>query len=181
MEVWPSDDAARAGKIDIRDAAGSPTIALDGASGNVTANNLAASRSVQTVRAARQSSYPGNWLTLGQGGFANLDTMSVTLPANGNLVITATANSWSRNPLYFKLEEVGSPTVQLIEQQTDIDTTDNLTLVSTSTVQTMTWSIPTGPGRRTFRTVMTNGSGTSDAYVGTTTLHVMYFPNTLAP
>ncbi len=181
MEVWPSDDGARGAKLDVRNTNGSATITLEGASGNIAANNLAAARSVQTIRESRQSVFPGNWVTVGQGGFANLETMSVTIPANGTLMITATANAFSRHHIYFKLEEITGATVQLIEQQFDFNPNGSLDVVSAKNVCSMTWSVATGPGRRTFRTVMTNGDSSSDAYVGTTTLHVMYFPNTLAP
>lgn len=37
MEIWPSDDGTRAGKLDVRNAAGSPTITLNGANGNINA------------------------------------------------------------------------------------------------------------------------------------------------
>lgn len=36
IEIWPSDDASRAGKLDVRNAVGSPTITLDGQTGNVS-------------------------------------------------------------------------------------------------------------------------------------------------
>jgi hypothetical protein len=41
IEVWPSDDASRAGAIDVRDATGAPTLTLDGSNGNLTINGTA--------------------------------------------------------------------------------------------------------------------------------------------
>jgi hypothetical protein len=40
MEVWPSDDATRAGKVDVRSTSGAPTITLDGQSGAITCVSL---------------------------------------------------------------------------------------------------------------------------------------------
>lgn len=40
LEVWPSDDRTRAGRLDVRDKNGNPTISLDGATGNISAANL---------------------------------------------------------------------------------------------------------------------------------------------
>lgn len=37
MEIWPSDDGTRAGKLDIRNAAGTQTIVMNGANGSITA------------------------------------------------------------------------------------------------------------------------------------------------
>jgi len=37
MEIWPSDDATRAGKLDVRNTAGNVTITLNGANGNINA------------------------------------------------------------------------------------------------------------------------------------------------
>jgi len=37
LEVWPSDDATRAGKVDVRDTSGAPSIILDGQSGHISA------------------------------------------------------------------------------------------------------------------------------------------------
>ncbi|HAV61512.1 MAG TPA: hypothetical protein DCY13_04005 [Verrucomicrobiales bacterium] len=37
LEIWPDDTAARAGKLDVRNAAGNITVSADGQSGNVTA------------------------------------------------------------------------------------------------------------------------------------------------
>ena len=40
MEIWPSDDSSRAGKLDLRNTAGTPTISLTASSGNVTCVSL---------------------------------------------------------------------------------------------------------------------------------------------
>jgi hypothetical protein len=40
IEVWPSDDATRAGRVDVRNTSGASTIALNGATGVVTAQGI---------------------------------------------------------------------------------------------------------------------------------------------
>ncbi|NUQ68309.1 MAG: hypothetical protein HUU18_08535 [Phycisphaerales bacterium] len=40
IEVWPSDDATRAGRVDVRNTSGTSTIALNGATGVVTAQGI---------------------------------------------------------------------------------------------------------------------------------------------
>jgi hypothetical protein len=87
MEVWPSDDASRAGYVDVRNTTGATTISLDGATGNIAAKNLAAVKGAQTFTDSRA----GARGSLDVGNFAVLDTVSTTAPANGTFLIYATA------------------------------------------------------------------------------------------
>jgi len=40
LEIWPSDDATRGGRVDVRNTAGTATISLDGQTGKIAAKNL---------------------------------------------------------------------------------------------------------------------------------------------
>ena len=55
MEVWPSDDATRAGKVDVRDNSGFPTITLDGQTGNLSLTGDASFRNMPGVSFAQSA------------------------------------------------------------------------------------------------------------------------------
>lgn len=86
LEVHASDDGTRAGYLDVRNTAGATTIALNGATGNIAANNLSAVKGVQTFTESREA--PRG--SISQGQFAVLDTVAATAPANGYYMIFAT-------------------------------------------------------------------------------------------
>ncbi len=183
VEIMPSDDATRAGKLDVRNTAGSPTITLDGASGNVSAKNLAAAKFTSTVRDPRNS---GDFLSVSQGTFENLDSISVNVPAAGMVIITATANisqyitasSGGNGVAYLKLEDTtGGSGVQLVEVRTRAYATVGGD-TSSSQVATISWAQAVGAGARSYRSVMTNG-GQGQIDVKTTTLLVQFVPNSL--
>lgn len=83
VEVWPSDDLTRAGKVDIRNTSGSPTISLDGQSGNLVANNLP----------GIEFDVPLDPFDLGvlffvdPGNTATVKTIVVNVPSDGFLVL----------------------------------------------------------------------------------------------
>jgi|GEM_PF-6301444 len=79
MEIWPSSDASKAGKLDIRNTAGNATITLNGADGTIDAVNMPAIRSQTTQRAEQ---------ILGQGGSVVLESMKVNIPTSGMAKIT---------------------------------------------------------------------------------------------
>jgi len=163
MEVWPSDDASRAGKIDVRNTAGAAKIVLNGATGDVTANNLAA--------------YAGTALVFDPVAFSDwrdapdltdlvLDSLTVTAPSSGQILLFATAQLGGNNSaVYLRIEEVASPNVKLVEYITNV----------VAGPITMFWSVPTSAGQRTFRTVIFDTL--SDTRVGTSTLRAVFVPN----
>jgi hypothetical protein len=101
IEIFPSSDGLRAGKLDVRNGAGIPTITLNGSTGIIQANSIQASSvNVTSVIAsggiAGQSVYApnlpaiafketerGGCPTLGQGGNVVLETMQVEFPTSG--------------------------------------------------------------------------------------------------
>ncbi len=56
LEIWPSDNATRAGKVDVRGTNGAPAITLDGSNGRVTCVTL----SQTSDRAAKENFVPVN-------------------------------------------------------------------------------------------------------------------------
>ncbi|MDM7920763.1 MAG: hypothetical protein QUS14_00570 [Pyrinomonadaceae bacterium] len=191
IEIWPSDDASRAGNLDVRNPAGNATITLNGASGNITATgningaNTPAIKVAQTFRDAR---------TLGpnrifvQDSFQNLETLTVNVPAEGYLLLTATANIasvWvsSSGGLqvikgHLKIEETtsGSP-VQLVEHSSYLIPITTNSANQAADVAVVSWVVPVASaGQRTFRSAITVEGG---LYVYTTSLSAQYFPNSL--
>lgn len=182
MEVWPSDDGTRAGKIDVRNTSGNATITLDGATGNATYANQPAIKSTQTFRDPRNSN--GGVIVI--NNFRDVDALSVNVPVPGFLHITATLtcqfNESGPDPTptdgYFKLEETtsGSP-VMLTEVKgsawSDLNSFGN----DTAGVLTISWTIlANGAGTRSFKTVLTAVGSTGNVQFYTSTLTVMYIP-----
>jgi len=83
VEVWPSDDLTRAGRVDVRNTAGSPTVSLDGQTGNLVANNLP----------GLEFDVPVDPFDIGEvffvdpGNTATIKTIVVSVPADGFLVL----------------------------------------------------------------------------------------------
>ncbi len=179
VEVWPSDDGTRAAKVDIRNTAGNPTVVLDGASGNATYTNQPAIASTQTFRDPRNFQLAVRVTNT----FRDIDTLSMTVPAAGFLLITATINTHIFDPspnvsdssAYFKLEETtsGNP-VMLVETRASSYGDLNPQGISVSGSLTLSWVIPvSGPGVRSFKTVIT-AQGSVDCY--TSTLNALFVP-----
>lgn len=185
MEVWPSDDGTRAGKLDVRNTGGNATITLNGATGVISSANFPASKAVQTFRNPRSFVTP---ITVNPGQFRTFESISVNSPGAGNLIITATANivlpdftDGADSRAWFKLEETtGGPIVMLTEAVLLSSTLSNPSGMMTGGVVTIVWTVPvSGPGTRTFQTAVTcaaDGANPGPASVYTTTLTVQYMP-----
>lgn len=185
VEVWPSDDGTRAGRVDIRNTAGNATIALNGATGAISSANFPASKSSQTFRNPRSLSAA---VTVPPGQFRTFETISVSPPGPGNLIITATANVMLPDPsdvvastAWLKIEETtGGPVTLLTEAAHLTNTRSNPSGIETGSVITLVWTVPvSGPGTRSFQTVVTcaaDGLNPGTTYVYTTTLTVVYMP-----
>jgi len=83
MEIWPSDDATHAGKLDGRNTAGSPTISLDGQTGNIAARNLPG----VAFDVPANPLNDGNTVIVDMNQFSTIKTITVNVPANGFLVL----------------------------------------------------------------------------------------------
>lgn len=182
LEVHPKSDNSAAGKVDVRNANGNATIVLDGGNGKITAQNLPAAKFTQITRDPRNDN---DDLQILANTSATLNTLSVNVPSDGILIITATANI---SPVaegavgvfgqaFFRLEETTTGTVKLAEVKADVSkpTAPNAFAASSSVIS---WSVSTGAGARTFRTIGAAGPNSS-AFVDTTTLLVQFVPNSL--
>ena len=161
-----------------------PAAKLD-VNGTINAVNLPAFKGVQTFRDPRNSN---SALVVSAGSNADLETISVNVPASGYLVITATANirrtdiapDLFSSPTYLKLEETtGGTPVLVTEVGHHISIGLNSVGVTSGNTLTISWSIPVASaGTRTFKTAVTvdrDGALVSyEAYIFTTTLPVMY-------
>lgn len=180
LEVWPSDDLSRGSRIDLRNNAGSATVVLNGTNGTVDAANLPAFKGVQTFRDPRNLAAG---IDVAGGTFADLESMTVNVPANGFLVITATANVGilTVQPVagvgsaWLKLEETTGAPVQLTEVGKTIFV--NASQVGTVETLAISWSIPVVAGTRSFKTILTVPTGNpapAPLKVWTTTLNAIF-------
>jgi hypothetical protein len=181
MEVWPSDDATRAGRIDVRNTSGTATIGLDGQSGAISSNNFPRVKFVQTYRDVRNNQVG---VPIQPGQSPNIDTISVNIPSAGVLILRATIQLhdffYSSDPVhiqYFKLSDTTSGAATLCETAWGGDvsgfspTTDerwgNLTLE---------WAVNVSAGTRSYSTSLYNSGGALDVYYFTTTLSAVFMP-----
>ncbi|MEO8436463.1 MAG: hypothetical protein ABI596_16315 [Pyrinomonadaceae bacterium] len=104
VEVWPSDDATRAGKVDVRNTAGSPTISLDGQTGVASFRNMPGVSFSQLANG-------GNVINPGLPP-VEIDSLTVNAPAAGFIFVSAfvyATTSEHRNYLFdFTLSNEGA-------------------------------------------------------------------------
>ncbi|GJQ29528.1 MAG: hypothetical protein HBSAPP03_14120 [Phycisphaerae bacterium] len=183
LEVWPSTDATRAGRVDIRNTAGAPTIAFDGASGNASYNNQPGIAYTQTFRDPRNFAAGVTVTNASQ----DIDTISINAPATGFLHINATltlsivdsTSDASANEAFFKLDDMTSGSAaQLTEVKGRINRDLNPFPVAGGSVLTIAWVVPVNtPGVKSFKTSIFVPSGSATYY--TTTLSALYIPRGL--
>ncbi len=179
IEVFPSDDATRAGKIDVRNTSGAATITLNGATGNATYNNQPA---VKTVESGIGSS-----ANLSNDSLTLIEEASVTIPGDGFLHITAQA------PVYIAGGGFADVFLELKETtgaETLIDENWVGTVGSPSrTIVSLSHTIPVNAGVRRFK-VRLRHAGTLDTYARVddpdnsngrvrASITLMYFPRGL--
>lgn len=180
IEIWPSADGTRAGKVDVRNTNGDPAITLDGATGDATYRNQTAAAFAQTYRDPR----PGLGVVLAPGAFVNLEQVTPMIPGAGLVILTATVNvnagdlpGGGRQEFFLKIEDfTNANPVQLLEVGGAVSASFNPDSVSMNSVLTATWVVPVdGPGERRFRSVLTNALPAQIRYF-TTTLSAVYVP-----
>ena len=160
VEVWPSDDLSRAGKVDVRNTAGSPTISLDGQTGNLVANNLP----------GLEFDVPSDPFDFGVPFFtdagltATVKTITVDVPASGFLVFYGSVLALVQPG---GINQLASGTLQLFDE------TSNSTFgsaryysgsgISTKTIQGV---LPVSAGSRTISLKLqcSNASGDQVVY-----------------
>jgi hypothetical protein len=166
VEVWPSDDLTRAGRVDVRNTAGSPTVSLDGQTGNLVANNLPGVE----FDVPADPFDPGTIFELGVDNTSTIKTISVEVPADGFLVVFGKVYAY---------EFTGQPTVGDLQL---FDETSNLTFERGSYRlfnQTITLQgvLPVSAGSRTLSLKLKNTGHVDLAYLTNSgSLIAMFFP-----
>lgn len=184
LEVHASDDGTRSGYLDVRNTAGATTIALNGATGNIAANNLSAVKGVQTFTESREA--PRG--SISQGQFAVLDTVAATAPANGYYMIFATLTCHIDTTAL--LNGKASMELKLDENtpgQSGILTNTRFTCKSgdhDGSSLHIVWTKPVTAGTTyTFQTstylYRDYGSGVCSGHYWSSSLHLLFVPNAL--
>jgi len=108
VEVWPSDDGTRAGKVDVRDNTGFPTITLDGQTGNLSITGDASFRDMPGIRFGQAQTDA----TISPGTSVPVDTVTINAPAAGFIFVSAdvdaTTVSGGNQVLDFTLSKGGT-------------------------------------------------------------------------
>jgi hypothetical protein len=87
IEVWPSDDGTRAGKVSVWSTAPSPTISLDGQTGNLSATGDASFRNMPGINFS-QAVNSGNSINAGLSP-VQIDSLTINAPAAGYIFVSA--------------------------------------------------------------------------------------------
>ncbi len=184
LEIWPSDDATRAGRLDLRNTAGSPTVVLEGATGNITANNLPA---VGYARTTRDSRNRGSALQLSPGANTLLNTLTINIPASGHVVFTCTMEGEveiAAGEAYLELqleETTGGPAVVLTRTASvSVPASPPLYNFSRS-VQTISYALPVVAGSRSFKITAFYNTDVANrnARIYSTAITAVFFPKGL--
>jgi hypothetical protein len=94
IEVWPSDDGTRAGKVSVWSTAPSPTIILDGQTGNLSLTGDASFRNLPGIQFAQGT----NANTRIDGGSAvAVDSLTINAPASGFIFISADVEAYTES------------------------------------------------------------------------------------
>lgn len=190
LEVWPSSNWSRPAKLTIRNSIdGSPAILLDGSNGKIFSYNMPAVKSVQTFSSRRGNGGAARVSMAAAQSQRDVDTISVSIPSDGYLQITATldcdvyaSETYKDAPLYFKLDETtdAQANVQLVEQTLKVHGEIGIPgvyMIQTTGTITLNWTLPTSAGTRSFKTSAYAPEGNAGYH--SHTLSVMYLPNSL--
>ncbi len=204
IEIFPSSDGTRAGKLDVRNGAGIPTITLNGSTGIIQANSLQASSVnatsfIASGGIAGQSLYAPNMPAFGEKrdeeirvtilNGASLDAIlidaTVEVPAAGTLLIKASINGWIErlNP------PPGWPAGHTIEFKLDqyapgnayITTLYKLLPLSRLSNPTIEHQLPVGgPGNLRFKyKIYTKDASIASTILAQSSFRFTFIPNTL--
>jgi hypothetical protein len=181
IEIMPSVDATRSGKLDVRNTAGSATILLNGANGEITANKLNAPNMPSFGQKINESCVFIFFVPVGIIDEVLVD-MTVEIPAAGTAFIVAGTNGFiapmagvTSPDMHFKLDEyVPGGGYIATRKKFDLfsDTEVNPTLKYTFT--------SSGPETKRFKfKLYKNGPGPGNQPICGHYINVNYFPNTL--
>lgn len=184
IEVWPSDAGLRPGALDVRNAAGTPTITLDGATGNITFNNRPRASWAQTFRDPLDYNVD---VVLTPGSSTIVDQIDVFCPSSGVVMVTASihielfAQTISANDSRGKFE--------FSLRNRDTDFLYNRAGVEESVVAfggidvrwkgpvALHWAVPVSAGETLRLKTGAWNYGNHAVSIWTTTLHGVFIPN----
>jgi hypothetical protein len=159
LEVWPSDNGLRAGKLDIRNAAGNPTISMDGSSGNIVASNLPS--------LGFKSERNHYVFQSGSDSTTTIVDLTVNVPAAGVLLIEGRVyglilpnlgvDGRAKGALELKMDEAaldGSSTANLAKTLPDQST-------STTEASVLTTQMVTAAGQKRYQLILYRQDGSS--------------------
>jgi hypothetical protein len=175
MEVFPSSNGQRAGKVDVRNKQGNPTIILDGENGFITAANL------PSYNQKISGYYPLNFIPVGVVNSTMTD-ITVEFPGPGFAFIEAGVNG------YF--QEMTGITNANMEIKLDEYTPGNnyVTTLQKNNMISGAYATPTiyyeaqipGKVSRRYKLVLyKNGPGPGNQVVGPGFIKVWYYPKAL--
>jgi len=154
VEVWPSDDATRAGKVDVRNTAGNATISLDGQTGNASFRNLPGIRYSQSGGGA--GTQYNNEVNV------TPDSITINVPASGFVLVTASLNTGSSRS--------ATEDFKLFQGSTElVKTTSN----GLNSEHAIFWVIPVSAGSLSLHTILFRSADNDGNFGGT------YFAHTL--
>jgi hypothetical protein len=184
LEIHPSDDATRAGRLDVRNTSGTATITLNGATGDATYNNQPAIKTVESPIGV-SANISNDSLTL-------IEEASVTIPGDGFLHITAQApvfiDGGGSSTVYLELKETTGVETLIDENWVGVLGTPTVPLTE-RTIVSLSHTIPVTAGVRRFK-IRLRHSGTFSTYAAVqdpansngrvrTSVTLMYFPRGL--
>ncbi len=145
VEVWPSDDATRAGKVDVRDTSGFPTITLDGQTGDASFRNMPG---------IQYSQGPNANTRIDGGNSATVDSLTINAPASGFIFVSADVEAYTEhggNHVFdFTLSNFGTFVVNSkSETRTN---TSNLSTIDGEVPIHLSWVFPVNAGSLQLRT-----------------------------
>lgn len=185
MEIWPSDNAARAGKLDVRNTSGNATISFDGATGNATYNNQPAIKTVE--------SSIGNTPQIANNSVTLIEEALVNIPGDGFLHITCQApvfvytTAGNSSDAFLELKETTGIETLIDENFVVVSSEPPTGPIAQHSVITLSHSIPVTAGLRKFKVrVRHSGAGymlvndrSGNSPLVRTSITLMYFPRGL--
>ncbi len=158
IEVWPSDNAARAGSLDVRNTSGNATITLNGGTGNATYNNQPAIKTVESTI--------GTTSVISNDSQTIIEEAEVTIPGNGFLHITCHASVYLNAPAnsfssaFLELKETTGTEILIDEAYIDFFGSLAPGSINKTSVVNISHTIPVTAGVRRFKVrVRHSGSG----------------------
>jgi hypothetical protein len=175
LEIMPSSDGTRAGKVDVRNKAGNPTIILDGENGFITAANL------PSYNQKISGFYPLNFIPIGIVNSTMTD-ITVEFPGPGFAFIEAGVNGY-----FQEMAGITNASMEIkLDEYTPADnylfTLEKINMQSGAYASPTIYyetQIPSKVSRRYKLILYKNGPGPGNQVVGPGFIKIWYYPAVL--